>query len=113
MKRIFLLIMALLQFVIFLNAQKPKNQKASLPVTNVATTGMRDSIPLLSDSTDFVNNNDLASLSQLMKKLMTSDQYRQAGDVISQYELLIGYMNTVILSARGRWERRNAIKVNR
>lgn len=83
--------------------EKKENAKNKLSV--------KDSIPSLADTANFINNADLVQLNIVMRRVLTSEQYKQAGDPISQYEVLVTYMNQVFIAARNRWEQKNKFKM--
>lgn len=70
---------------------------------------VKDSIPPLADTADFISNVDLVQLNQIIRRVICSDQYKQAGEPISQYEILVTYMNQVFIAARNRWEQKNKV----
>lgn len=134
-ERLLLAVFVLAFFMQLATAQSKKPGTKSKPLTtniqnaetvNIGTDGVqvtekkdnakkplsaKDSIPALADTANFINNADLVQLNIVMRRVLTSEQYKQAGDPISQYEVLVTYMNQVFIAARNRWEQKNKFKM--
>lgn len=107
MKKIILIIISCLLIVVS-NAQKKDTAQSKPPVA--AFDPKTDSIPPLAADVNFINNNDLVEFIRVLKLVMSNEEYKKAGDPISQYELIINNTAYVFGQARQRWELKNKIK---
>lgn len=87
-----------------------KENKASNFEASPGIISQNDSIPVLPDSVEFISNRDLELFIKMLKQVMTHPQYVQAGDVITQYEMIVSNTNQIFIAARKRWEEKNKIK---
>lgn len=84
------------------NSGKAKDGKVKADTSSKKTHV--DTIHVFDDTVEYISNRDLLFINEVIKKVMTSDEYRKAGDVISQYQMLIVNMNQIFDACRRRWQ---------